>query len=174
MACLVAIAGHRCRHALGAGVRPQASDVYGRAVRSSFSLSRIHLPPFTAKDIDGREISTATWRGKVAILNFWATWCPPCRKEIPALAALQEKYQARISSSSACFRTACRSTSCARSTAACEVNYPIVQTTADIDAVTGQVLALPTTWLIDRAGRVVSTHVGEIDPGAASNARSRR
>ena len=44
------------------------------------------------------------------------------------------------------------------------VNYPIVQTTADIDAVTGQVLALPTTWLIDRAGRVVSTHVGEIDP----------
>ena len=152
---------HRRRHALGRRPAP-ASDVTA-ARPLEFLAEPYPLPPFTAKDIDGREISTSTWRGKVAILNFWATWCLPCRKEIPALAALQEKYQTDLvvigllqdSVSIDVVRAFNRSL---------RVNYPIVPTTADIDAVTGQVLALPTTWLVDRAGRVVSTHVGEIDP----------
>ena len=161
VACLVALAGTDAATRWARRPAPP-SDV--KATRPlEFLAEPYPLLPFAAKDIDGREVSTATWQGKVAILNFWATWCAPCRKEIPALAALQEKYRGDLvvvgllqdSASLDAVRAFNRTV---------QVNYPIVQTTTEIDAVTGQILALPTTWLIDRAGRVVSTHVGEIDP----------
>lgn len=49
----------------------------------------------TLKDIQGREIRLSDYRGKVVLLNFWATWCPPCRKEIPDLIRLQRDYRSR-------------------------------------------------------------------------------
>src|SRR5271155_3803957 len=50
-------------------------------------------PAIEAHDLNGDLISSASWKGKVVIVNFWATWCPPCREEIPALIALQNKYK---------------------------------------------------------------------------------
>ena len=52
-------------------------------------------PDFTLKDVDDNPHSISEWDGKVIIVNFWATWCPPCRREIPAFIELQEQYEAR-------------------------------------------------------------------------------
>ena len=52
-------------------------------------------PDITLKDLDGKDLSLAQYRGKVVLVNFWATWCEPCRVEIPWLIEMQQKYSAR-------------------------------------------------------------------------------
>lgn len=52
-------------------------------------------PPFELKDLEGVSRKSSEWRGKVMVINFWATWCPPCRKEMPAFVELQDKYAER-------------------------------------------------------------------------------
>jgi len=52
-------------------------------------------PDVTLKDLDGKDLSLAQYRGKVVLVNFWATWCEPCRVEIPWLIEMQQKYSAR-------------------------------------------------------------------------------
>jgi len=121
------------------------------------------LTPFPAIDLAGRDVSLSTWRGKVGIVNFWATWCGPCRKEIPTFVSLQEKFKDDLvvigvldDEASSAFVTAFA--------ASLRVNYSIVRTTAAIERSFSPALVLPTTYVIDAAGRVVSVHAGEIDP----------
>jgi thiol-disulfide isomerase/thioredoxin len=52
-------------------------------------------PAWTLRDVDGREVKSDDYKGKVVVVDFWATWCAPCRKEMPAYAALQKKYADR-------------------------------------------------------------------------------
>ncbi len=137
--------------------RPPAT----REVR--FLAEPFALPPFPAIDLDGRDVPPSTWRGKVAVVNFWATWCLPCRREIPALVSLQEKFRPDLvvigvldDGAPAAFVRAF--------TASLKVNYAIVRTSAEIERSFSPVLVFPTTYVVDRAGRVVSVHVGEIDP----------
>ena len=161
--CVVAIAATdatarliRSRAAAPAAPAPADSPV-------QFVDAPVAVGTFSATDIDGRGISPDAWRGRVAVVNFWATWCLPCRKEIPALAALQRKYPADLvvvgvlqdSASPDFVRAFARGLG---------VNYSIVQSRTEIERAFAEVVALPTTYIVDRGGRVVSTHVGEIDP----------
>jgi thiol-disulfide isomerase/thioredoxin len=116
-------------------------------------------PTFTVKDLDGREIAPASLRGKVVIVNFWATWCGPCRAEIPDLVALQEKYKDTlqvigISEDEAGVDVV------RRFAAEHKINYPVAMTTPEIEKLYPGISALPTSFIIDRESRVVQKHVG--------------
>jgi thiol-disulfide isomerase/thioredoxin len=116
-------------------------------------------PVFAARDLDGRDVSTESLRGKVVIFNFWATWCPPCRAEIPDLIALQEKYRDRvqiigISEDEAPAEVV------KKFAAEHAMNYPIVMSTPEIEKLFPGIGALPTSYVVNRDARVVQKHVG--------------
>jgi thiol-disulfide isomerase/thioredoxin len=114
---------------------------------------------FTAHDLDGREISTASLRGKVVILNFWATWCPPCRAEIPDLIALQDKYRDQIQIIGISEDEAPAEV-VKRFATDHQMNFPTVMSTPEIEKMFPSVSALPTSFIVDRDARVVQKHVG--------------
>jgi thiol-disulfide isomerase/thioredoxin len=113
----------------------------------------------TMTDVDGRRISTADLKGKVVIVNFWATWCPPCRAEIPDLVALQQKYRDQLliigisdddDPPAVVKKWAVEH----------KVNYPIVMSTPELRKVFTGVSALPTSFIVSRDSRVMIRHVG--------------
>lgn len=113
----------------------------------------------TMRTLDGRTISSADWRGKVTIVNFWATWCDPCREEIPDLVALQRKYDKYVQIVGIAQDEAPPAV-VQRFAAERQVNYPIVMLTPELETAFPGIYALPTSYLIDRDGRIVQKHVG--------------
>ncbi len=120
-------------------------------------------PPFLLSDLDGNVVSTAQWQGKVVLLNFWATWCPPCREEIPILVDLAKKYKDGLLIVGISLDDA-SADEVRQFTKAFHVNYPIVMWSRELVAEYGGVPALPTTFLINKEGRVVQKHEGLYPP----------
>ena len=120
------------------------------------------VEPFTARTIDGKDLSLASLRGKVVIVNFWATWCPPCREEIPDLIALQSKYKDQLQIIGVSQDEAPPST-VAQFAAEHGMNYPVVMDTPEIERLFTNIHALPTSFIIDRDGRIAQRHVGMLN-----------
>jgi cytochrome c biogenesis protein CcmG/thiol:disulfide interchange protein DsbE len=120
-------------------------------------------PPFLLRDLDGNMVSTAAWQGKVVLVNFWATWCPPCREEIPILIELMKKYKddLLVIGISVDDGSPAEVSEFAHSMG---VNYPILMRSRELIAEYGGVPALPTTFLINKEGRVVQKHEGLFSP----------
>jgi thiol-disulfide isomerase/thioredoxin len=124
-----------------------------------FFRNPVSAPAFTAVDLDGTPIASASYHGKVVLINFWATWCPPCRAEIPDLVALQDKYRDRIQIIGVSEDEAPPDV-VKRFVAEHKINYPVVMTTPDIEKLFPGIGALPTSFIIDRESRIVQKHVG--------------
>jgi thiol-disulfide isomerase/thioredoxin len=126
------------------------------------------VPPFLVNDLDGQFISTADWHGKVVLLNFWATWCPSCRQEIPQLINLANRYQDRLQVIGVSMDDA--PPAVVREFAMrIGVNYPIVMASPEIVREYGGVPALPATFVVDTQSRVVQKHVGLYPPKVYEN-----
>lgn len=116
---------------------------------------------FTLKDLDGRDVRLADYQGKVLLLDFWATWCGPCKVEIPGFVDLYNRYKSRgfevvgvvVLDLFAKARPFAQQF---------KMNYPILDGNdrEDIEDAFGPMFGLPTSFMIGRDGRICSKHVG--------------
>jgi cytochrome c biogenesis protein CcmG, thiol:disulfide interchange protein DsbE len=127
-------------------------------------------PDFTLRNLDGETVSLSDYRGKVVLLNFWGTWCPPCREETPALQAAYQRYQDQgfvVVGVDLLFQERSqyqRDVDDVRTFAKLYgVTYPMV---LDEDGSASQaygIAPLPTSYIIDRDGKVRYIQVGPLD-----------
>jgi thiol-disulfide isomerase/thioredoxin len=110
-------------------------------------------------DLDGNPVSTAAWKGKVVFVNFWATWCPPCRAEIPILIDLQNRYKDRLQIVGVSVDDG-DPTDVKQFVKEAGINYPIVMADRAIVKEYGGVPALPTLFVVNPDGNVVQKHEG--------------
>jgi cytochrome c biogenesis protein CcmG/thiol:disulfide interchange protein DsbE len=121
---------------------------------------RRRAPEFTLKDGDGRTVHLADYRGKVVVLDFWATWCGPCRIEIPWFTEFERKNKSRGFEVLGVAMDDDGWSAVKPFLKELSVNYRVVLGDDKTADQYGGVDALPTTFLIDRDGRIASAHVG--------------
>ena len=115
---------------------------------------------FTMKDLDGREVSLSSYKGKIVLLNFWATWCGPCKAEIPGFVELQEKYKDDLVIVG--FSVDDPADKAKAFAAEYKMNYPILlgEGREDVQESYGPIWGIPASFLISKDGRVCRKHLG--------------
>ena len=119
-----------------------------------------NAPDFTLPKLGGGDFTFSSLRGKVIILDFWATWCPPCQREIPGFVRLYEKYRAQgLEIVGVCLD---RNPEAVVTPFAekMKLNYILVFGNRSVTEKYGGIRGIPTTFIIDRRGNIVKKHVG--------------
>jgi thiol-disulfide isomerase/thioredoxin len=116
---------------------------------------------FTMKDVDSRDVTLSQYKGKVLVLDFWATWCGPCKVEIPHFVEFQEKYGKHglqvvgisVDDTAELLRPYVRDM---------KMNYPVLQglNHDDVQEAYGPIVGIPVSIVISRDGKICATHTG--------------
>lgn len=128
------------------------------------AAEKIQAPAFSAVAVDGKAVSSRQFAGKAYIVNFFASWCPPCRSEIPDMVALQKAYRAKgftfigvaVSENDDSIKSFMKSTG---------INYPVIMADQKlINAygryVEGGIRSIPTTFVVNRSGQITQVITG--------------
>ena len=125
--------------------------------------SKIAAPDWNLSDVDGKPVKLSDFKGKVVILDFWATWCPPCRAEIPGFVALQRKYADKGFTVIGVSLDEQGPSVVKPFMARLGINYPVVMGDQKTVGAYGGIAAIPTTFVIDRQGNIVNVYQGFTD-----------
>src|SRR5450432_3346096 len=120
-------------------------------------------PNFSLKDADGAAVNLSDYRGKVVLVNFWATWCGPCEAEIPWFIEFEKKYKDQGFAVLGVSMDDDGWKSVRPYVASHKINYRIMIGSEMVSQQFGEIESLPTSFVLDREGRIASNHVGLID-----------
>jgi len=142
--------------ALGAGI-------FARGLSTPTQPSVVALPEFSLADVAGKLHSISEWQGKIRVINFWATWCGPCLKEIPEFIELQNKYADKGLQFIGIAVDAPEAVQTYLNTI--NINYPIL--VGDMPAISiahqlgNHIDAVPFTVIVNLQGQIIHQHAGE-------------
>jgi len=146
----------------GSRVGDQTSAAAEGAVggtRSSFARGPIPAPRFAEKDIFGKStVALEDYLGKIVLLNFWATWCAPCREEITALKALQASHKGLVAVIGVSVFSSDQDTE--QFYKDYGITYPVFYGSFDLMERYDKVAAIPTTFIVDKQGAIAAKVIG--------------
>ena len=128
-----------------------------------------NAPNFTLKNLDGKEISLNQFRGKHVLINFWATWCGPCKIEMPSLEALYERFKDKNFVLLAISNDMFGANIVKPFVKAHNINFPVLLDQRLKVSNAFGVVSLPTTFMIDPQGKIIGTLYGAEDWATPSN-----
>ncbi len=121
-------------------------------------------PDFNLKTLDGKTLQLSALKGKVVLLDFWATWCPPCREEIPHFKELYTQYRGKGLEIIGVALDEGGEKDVAPFARQNQINYPLSATGAQqLAQAYGGIRGIPTTFLIDKQGKIAKKYVGYQD-----------
>lgn len=122
-------------------------------------MTPLSVPEFTLPDLSGKQVSVSEFKGKVLILDFWATWCPPCREEIPGFVDLYGRYRdkglAMVGISLDDGPQVVK-----EFVGQYKINYPVLMGNEAVTRAFGGIRGIPTTFVIGKKGKVHKKYVG--------------
>jgi len=136
--------------------------VSAAALASAAPVPPTPAPVWNLKDVNGHDVSSEQLKGKVVVVDFWATWCPPCRQEIPGYVDLQKKYAQDGLVDVGISLDAKGPAVVKQFVDKYQVSYLIVMGTEEVTKAFGGMDAIPTTFIIDRAGQIRERKVGSV------------
>ena len=123
-------------------------------------------PEFALQDLSGKTVRLSDYAGKVVVVDFWVTWCGPCRAEVPDFVRLQSKYRGQglvilglslDENGEKLVRDFAREYG---------VNYPMLLASPETARRYGGIVGIPTTFVLDRKGRITQKFIGQVEPRA--------
>lgn len=125
-------------------------------------------PEFTLKLTDGKDIKLSDHKGKIIIIDFWATWCFPCRRGIPDLVDIQKKYPKDVVVIGISLDTETID-DVIPFIKHFGINYPIAYGTAEVVYAYGNIESIPTSFIVNQSGKIVDKHIGLMNKSAYIN-----
>ncbi len=143
---------------------PQAAQAAPSGIQLPDPSTRREAPDFTLQDVEGKDVRLSDYRGKVVLLKFWATWCAPCRMEVPDFINLQRDYRDRGVEVIAVSMDREGARVVAPFVRQHGINYRVAVDGSTVVNRLGGIPGVPTTFLLDRQGRIVGSLSGYNPP----------